>query len=108
MAELEVIHSSNNKQRLVQFILGHASATGVLAMTQQHIAQHLGTTREVIARLLTELVSRKLVRSQRGSISILDLCGLRRIVVPGRVSTTSKHGTPAKQTGRDTRRPSNT
>jgi uncharacterized protein YecE (DUF72 family) len=51
MAELEQVHASNHRQRLGQFILTHASAEGLLRMTQQQIARHLGTTREVIARL---------------------------------------------------------
>jgi len=82
MAELELVHSSNNKERLVQFILMHASANGRLNMTQQQIAQHLGTTREVIARSMNELSEQGLVRTQRGSIAILDLFGLRRVIAP--------------------------
>jgi DNA-binding IscR family transcriptional regulator len=42
----------------------------------------LGTTREVIARLMQELVARNLVSSQRGLIGIRDLAGLRRIIAP--------------------------
>jgi CRP/FNR family transcriptional regulator, anaerobic regulatory protein len=82
MGELEQIHVSNHKQRLVQFILLHSASDGLLRMTQQQIAQHLGTTREVVARLLQELVSTKLVKTQRGAIVIRDLFGLRRIVAP--------------------------
>lgn len=82
MTELEQVHSSNHKQRLVQFILLHAAGDGSLQMTQQQIAQHLGTTREVIARLIQEFVAQKFIRTQRGGIEILDLFGLRRIVAP--------------------------
>ena len=82
MTELEQVHSSNHRQRLVQFILLHASSDGVLRMTQQQIAKHLGTTREVIARLMQELVAQKLLRSQRGQITIHDLFGLRKIITP--------------------------
>ena len=35
MGELERVHSSNQRQRLVQFVLLHANADGVLRMTQQ-------------------------------------------------------------------------
>jgi CRP/FNR family transcriptional regulator len=83
MAELEQVHGSNHRQRLAQFILTHASSEGVLRMTQQQLARHLGTTREVIARLMQELVASRLLRSQRGLISIHDLVGLRRMVAPG-------------------------
>ena len=82
MAELEQVHASNHRQRLAQFILTHASAEGLLRMTQQQIARHLGTTREVIARLMQELVARGLVKSQRGLIGIRDRVGLCRIVAP--------------------------
>jgi CRP/FNR family transcriptional regulator, anaerobic regulatory protein len=82
MAELEQVHSSNHKQRLVQFLLLHASSEGTIRMTQQQIAQHLGTTREVIARLIQEFVAQNLLQSQRGMITIRDLFGLRSIVAP--------------------------
>jgi len=82
MAELEQIHSSNHKQRLVQFILLHAGSDGSLRMTQQHIAQHLGTTREVIARLMQEFVALGFLQSQRGSVTIRDLFALRSMIAP--------------------------
>ena len=82
MTELEQVHSSNHKQRLVQFILLHASSDGLLRMTQQQIARHLGTTREVIARLIQELVAHKCVRTQRGSIAVRDPLALRRLIAP--------------------------
>lgn len=82
MAELEQVHSSNHRQRLVQFILLHATSDGALQMTQQQIAKHLGTTREVIARLIQEFVAQGLLRSQRGRIEISDLFGLRNIIAP--------------------------
>ena len=77
MAELEQVHASTHRQRLVHFILSHAGADGILRMTQQQLGHHLGTTREVIARLMQELVRGGAVRSQRGAIEILDLAALR-------------------------------
>ncbi len=82
MAELEQVYSTNHRQRLVQFILLHASSDGVLRMTQQQIGKHLGTTREVIARLVQEFVAQKLLLSQRGQLHIRDLFGLRKIITP--------------------------
>ena len=73
---------SNHAMRLAQFILLHAASDGLLRMTQQQVAHHLGTTREVVARLLGGFVARGLVRTQRGSIMIRDLFALRRIVSP--------------------------
>ena len=82
MAELDGIHASGVKQRLAQFILTHADSGGCLAMTQQQVAGHLGTTREVVARLMQEFVGLGLVRTGRGRVEIADLFALRRIVVP--------------------------
>ncbi len=82
MAELEHVHSSHHKERLAQFILMHAAADGSLRLTQQQLAQHLGTTREVIARLMQDFATRGVLQTQRGLITIRDLLALRRIVAP--------------------------
>lgn len=87
MGELEQVHASNHRQRLAQFILLHAAADGTLRMTQQQLARHLGTTREVVARQIGEFVAAGLVTSQRGLLGIRDLFGLRRVVSPDPVST---------------------
>jgi CRP/FNR family transcriptional regulator len=81
MGELERVHSSNHRQRLVQFLLLHANADGVLRMTQQQIAQHLGTTREVIARLVGEFTAKGWLKTRRGALSIVDLFALRGVLV---------------------------
>lgn len=82
MSELEFVHSSHHKHRLANFILIHAASDGVLRMTQQQLAQHLGTTREVVARLVQEFVAKGYVESRRGAIAIKDLFALRRVVSP--------------------------
>lgn len=82
MDELEQVHSSKHKQRLAQFILMHAAADGTLRMTQQQLARHLGTTREVVARLMQGFVAHGWVQSQRGCVQISDLQGLRSVVWP--------------------------
>lgn len=93
MAELEQVHSSNHRQRLAQFILSHAAADGTLRMTQQQIARHLGTTREVVARLVQEFVTRGFIKTRRGAVAIADLFGLRTLVTPpGGEKTRKKTG----------------
>ena len=82
MAELDLIHASNYRVRLAQFVLTHASTAGSLLMTQQQLAHHLGTTREVVARLIGDLVAAGLIKTRRGQIDIRDLFGLRRLVSP--------------------------
>jgi CRP/FNR family transcriptional regulator len=82
MQELEQIHGSNFRQRLAQYILLHADPEGHLHTTQQQLARHLGTSREVIGRLVSEMVSRGLLRSARGRLDIRDLFGLRGLLMP--------------------------
>lgn len=72
MAELEEVHSCTLDQRLANLILTHAAASGELRLTQQAIASRLGTTREVVARLVTALVAQRAIRSERGKVTILD------------------------------------
>lgn len=82
MAELELVHASHHRQRLAQFLLVHASSEGEVRMTQQQLAHHLGTTREVVARVIKGLVDEQLVRTARGSIAIRDVFALRRLLAP--------------------------
>lgn len=90
MEELEHVHSANYRQRVAQFVLMHADADGVLRATQSQLAGHLGTTREVVARVVGELVERGLLRTGRGTLAISDLFGLRRIVAPERRAAGSR------------------
>jgi len=78
MEELEQLHSSPHRRRVALFLLNHAGADGVLRMTQQRLAGHLGATREVVARILGELAALGQVRTRRGAIEIVDAAALRR------------------------------
>lgn len=71
MAELEQVHSHTLEQRLASFLLLRATTDGTLRMTQQQIAAHLGTTREVIARIVQHLVGRGYLESRRGCLTII-------------------------------------
>ncbi|HKE46467.1 MAG TPA: Crp/Fnr family transcriptional regulator [Rhodanobacteraceae bacterium] len=82
ISELDGIHASNHRQRLAQFILTHASSSGCLRMTQQQLGNHIGTTREVVARLMQEFVAAGYVKTLRGAIEIRDLFALRRVIAP--------------------------
>ncbi len=85
MAELEEIHSYKLEQRLANLILLRASAEGELRMTQQQMAHHLGTTREVVARLMRDFVDRGFVETARGLTRIRRASGLTSLVT--RMST---------------------
>lgn len=70
MAELEDVHVHSLEKRLAGFLLVHAATDGSVRMTQQEIASHLGTTREVIARLLRELVVARLIDTRHRQVVI--------------------------------------
>jgi len=72
MAELEEIHSYKLEPRLANFLLLHASTSGKVRMTQQAIASHLGSSREVIARVLGQLVAEGHIQTSRSLITIVD------------------------------------
>jgi CRP/FNR family transcriptional regulator len=80
MAELEEVHAYTLIQRLANLLLLHASAAGELRMTQQQMADHLGTTREVIARLMRELAGRGCVETHRGRIVVRDAARLAGLI----------------------------
>jgi CRP/FNR family transcriptional regulator len=83
MEELEEVHALNLNERLVKFILMRSEGEGRLRMTQSELAAHLGTTREVIAKLLRKMVAAKSIRTLRGAIVVekpdvlAKLAGLR-------------------------------
>ena len=80
MQELEEVHAYKLDQRLANLLLLHANAAGELHMTQQQIAQHLGTTREVVGRLMGELVSAGAVETGRGRTLIRDAAALAGLI----------------------------
>jgi len=63
--------------RVISFLVNHARLTNPIQITHQEIAAELGSSREVISRLLEDLVQRGLVRSSRGEIEVLDVEGLQ-------------------------------
>lgn len=83
MAELEQVHSCRLDQRLASLLLVQASGDGVVRKTQQDIADHMGTTREVVARLMSDFVSRGLVETGRGRVRILRPSDLASLVRQG-------------------------
>lgn len=82
MGELEQLHACTLDQRLANFILRNATEEGVLQMTQQTLAGHLGTSREVIARLMQGFTAQGLVKTQRGTIAIVDSAQLSERAKP--------------------------
>ncbi len=82
MATLEEVHACKLEQRLANLLLLRADSNGALAMTQEQMARHLGTTREVVARLLRQYVAAGAVATARGRISITCAPALARFAQP--------------------------
>jgi CRP/FNR family transcriptional regulator, anaerobic regulatory protein len=82
MDELEQVHACNLDQRLANFILSNATEEGVLHATQQELGAHLGTTREVIARLIQGFVANGAVSTRRGAVIVTDAAWLSQLIEP--------------------------
>jgi CRP/FNR family transcriptional regulator len=65
-------------RRVAEYLLRGAPRTTVVATTHQQMAYELGTSREVVSRILKELEQRGLVAVGRGRIAIVDPGGLRQ------------------------------
>lgn len=69
--------------RLARFLLERVQRDGVVAdLTHSQIAQELGSSREVVSRVLRSLQERDLISYGRGRIDIVDLPGIRKLSDP--------------------------
>jgi CRP/FNR family transcriptional regulator len=59
-------------RRLEDYLAGKAE-DGELHATHQHIADDLGTSREVVSRLLKDMERRGLIALSRNSIRLIDI-----------------------------------
>ena len=68
-------------KRLAQFLVEETLVedTDVLRLTHEKIANHLGTAREVVSRMLKYFEGEGLVMVSRGSVKITDLSRLRQL-----------------------------
>jgi CRP/FNR family transcriptional regulator len=78
MSALEDVHTHSLDRRLAAFLVRRASTSGEVRMTQQAVADHLGTTREVVARLLGRLARLHFVSRRRGAIVVHNPARLSR------------------------------
>ncbi len=68
------------RTRVARFLLTHGAASGAeRRWTQQEIAAHIGTVREMVARSLRALADEGLIERRRGRLLILDRQGLEEI-----------------------------
>lgn len=76
MAIVEEIAFRRMDARVAALLLARAQLQNPLRITHQEIASELGSSREVISRLLEDFSERGLIHSRRGEIEILDQEGL--------------------------------
>ena len=78
---MEQVMWKSMDKRVASFLLGESAieGTAVLNITHEMIANHLGTHREVITRMLRYFQSEDAVRLRRGTIELTDLDKLREI-----------------------------
>ena len=62
--------------RIASLLVTRARAQNPMRITHQEIAAELGSSREVVSRLLEDFNERGLIRSARGEIEVLDMEGL--------------------------------
>lgn len=66
--------------RLAKFLITNKdSKNKIFNMTHQSLAEELGSSREVISRILKTLSSKKLITYQRNEISICDIDSLKKM-----------------------------
>lgn len=64
-------------QRLAEFLLLRGRQTNPIKITHQEIAAELGSSREVISRILDDFSGQRSIRSSRGRIEIVDFEALQ-------------------------------
>lgn len=64
-------------RRVASFLLNRSKLQNPVMITHQEIANEIGSSREVVSRLLEDFSNRELVRLSRGEIQILDFEGLK-------------------------------
>jgi CRP/FNR family transcriptional regulator len=82
MAVIDEVAFRRMDVRIAEFLLRQSSATNrVLLLTHQQIAAELGTSREVVSRILADFAAAELVQLGRGSITVHNRDGLAQRTV---------------------------
>jgi CRP/FNR family transcriptional regulator len=72
MAIVEKVAFRRMDTRLAALLSERGGSSGMLRMTHQQIAAELGSSREVISRILEDFSAQEMIEVSRGSIKILD------------------------------------
>lgn len=78
IAVLEEVAFHRMDERIAAYLIALASQGETLTITHHEIASDLGTTREVVSRILKAFEGRGLVSGVRGKLTVTDLAGLQR------------------------------
>lgn len=79
MALIEETASQGLEARVAAFLLRRSKGAASVAMTQEQLARHLATSREVVSRVLRGLVARRLIATAQGRITLTDPAALRQL-----------------------------
>ena len=77
MTLLTEAQSLGLERRVAAFLLRRRNPSNEVTMSQEIVANHLGTAREVVSRIVRSFAADGLVETRRGAIRILDEPGLR-------------------------------
>ena len=64
-------------RRVASFLLERSHLKNPISITHQEIANEIGSSREVISRILEDFAERGIIRLSRGEIKVLDFEGLK-------------------------------
>ncbi len=79
MAIVDEVAFRRMDERIAEFILRRSTpGEAVLNLTHQQIAAELGTSREVVSRILADFAAAGVVQLGRGSMTVRDRSGLQR------------------------------
>jgi CRP/FNR family transcriptional regulator len=77
MAIVDEVAFHRMDARVASLLLQRGGSSGLIHITHQEIAAELGSSREVISRILEDFAGRSLIRTERRTLKILDLAALR-------------------------------
>jgi CRP/FNR family transcriptional regulator len=66
---------------VASWLLKHSDGQNPVSVTHQEIASDLGSSREVVSRILEDFQHEGLIEPGRGTVEILDLEGLENRIV---------------------------
>ncbi len=79
MAVVDEVVFRRMDRRIASFLLYKARGQNPVSITHQEIASELGSSREVVSRLIEDFQSEGMVRSGRNSIEIVDFASLESL-----------------------------